>query len=367
MRWILRGLGILLLTALILVGAAWAVLVFTDLPARLATAGFNEENPELWLEARSARLHGDLLGVTVEGVALAERTKKAPIVHLDRFDAALGALPSDALVSVDHADLEGLHVEIDATNLPALQELVRSQAATTEPSKPSPLVRLGRLRLQDASFVWRGPADSVELKDLDLELKGVVGATIDLTLTLALAAVEARGWTTDGVRLDELALSWQGLGGKLRLDGLSVGHLAGPGFELTDATLGLAAEGGVTGLQLTRATLTSASLSAALDGHAKPTFGLTGQGLEVVLQGTLEAAPAALLPGTCPGVTHASGRFRVVGDPTKGGLALESLALSLTTPAGVREVTRTGVSLADRASLGALLARVCAEAGVGAP
>lgn len=368
MRWILRVLGTLLLAVAILVGAAWAVLVFTGLAGRFATTGFNESNQELWLETQGARLHGDLLGVTIEGLSLAARTKKDPMVRLARFDAALGALPSADLVSLDHIDLEGLRIDLDATRLAPLQAFVeRETAPSAEPSKPAPLVRLGRLRLRDASFAWRAEGQAVLLKGLDLEVKGVLGATTDLALTMALEAVEAGRWTTERLGLKELAVGWQGLRGTLRLDGLSVKRLAGPGVEVTDATLSLEAEGGVTGVQVTKAALASPRLSALVDGHARPSFGLSGQGLEVVLQGTLEADPNALLPGACPGVSHASGRFRAAGDPTRGGLALESLALTLTTPDGPREVTRSGVPLADRASLASLVAGLCAEAGAGAP
>ena len=366
MRWIFRVLGILLCSVLLLVVATWAVVVFTDVPARALSSGFNDSNGGLWLETRGARLHPDLMGFRVQGASLSERAKKDPLVQFERLDAELGALPSDELISLDHVDLEGLRVELDAERLPALRALSGPSEPST-PGKPGGLLRLGRLRVTDAALTWHDPVHPAAVTGLDLELKGVLGATGDLSLSGAAKTLTVGTWSVEGLRLDDLALTWSGLQGALRLGGLSAGRLAGPGLELTDARVGLEAAGGIAGAQVTRLTLTSPRLSATLTGHARPSIGFTSQGLEVVVEATFEASPAELLPTTCTGISRATGRFRLAGDVTRGPLRLESLEVTATGPAGPRTLSRANVPLAGVTGPGPLAAALCAEAGTAAP
>lgn len=406
MRWIFRLLLLLPLTALGLLALAWALLVHTDAPARVVTTGFNDENARLWLEARTGRLHGDLMGLRIEGLSLAERTRNQPMVRFERFDVRLSALPTDDLVSVEHVALNGLAVNLDAACLPALQELASRKAEPPQPGQPAPSVRFGKLVLADASFAWRDGPSAVDLADLDLELAGVTGPSTDVTFTANLAgaaiatsaaavtlgklrlegslkgrtegagelklatgtleSVEAGAWRLGELTLGGTTLTVQGLGGRLALDKLGVGSLTGPDFDLADATLSLEAAGGLAGVELTRAALSSPRLSVTLDGTAKPTFGLAGSGLAVKLQGTFQAEPSALMPGPCAGVARATGRFLVTSGP-KGDLTLDSLAVTVAGADGAHEHTRSGVALTDGAGVRALLGELCATADTRAP
>jgi len=367
MGWIFRWLGILLLTVLVLLGALWAVAVFTDLPARVVTTGFNEEHGELWLETRGARLHPDLMGVHLDGLALSERAKKDALVQVERVDAALGAWPSDDLVSVEHLDVDGLRVDLDPRRVATLRALTSPVTAPPETSRKAGLVRLGRVRLRDASLAWRDPARPVDARGLDVELRGVLGSSGDLTLTGAVASLVAGPWTAEGLRLGELALAWSGLQGSLVLKDLAAARLAGPRLALVDARLALEAAGGVAGLTLTRLELVSPGLGVRLSGSARLALGLMSRGLDVSLQGTFEATPAALLPEACGAVSRAAGSFRLGGDVLKGGLALQALEIVATTAEGERRLTRDGGVLAQAASVGALAAELCAEAGARTP
>jgi hypothetical protein len=406
MRWIFRLLLLLPLVALGLLALAWALLVHTDAPAHVVTTGFNDENTRLWLEARTARLHGDLMGLRIEDLSLAERTRTQPMVRVERFDASLSALPTDDLVDIDRVEVSGLDIDLDVACLPALQEFAIRKAEPPKPGGPAPSVRFGRLVLTDASFAWRGAASSVEIPDLDLELSGVTGPATDVTLAASLAgatigaastavklgklkldgslkgstegsgelkldavaleSVEAGAWRIGGLALGETTLTLQGLGGRLVLGALGLRSLTGPDFDLADATLSLDATGGLAGVELTRAALSSPRLSITLDGTAKPTLGLTGSGLEVKLQGSFQVEPAALLPKACAGVTRASGRFLVTGG-SKGGLKLDSLTLTMTGADGDHEFTRSGVALTEGAVVRALFSELCSTVGTGAP
>ena len=409
MRFLVRLLAVLLLTVLIVVAGAWAVVAFTDLPGRVATSGFNESHPELWLEARGARLHGDLLGLRVDGLSLAERAGKDALVRLDRFDAALGALPSADVVSVDHVDVEGLHVRLTDATLPVLQRALAGAPSVTPPEvRPGALVRLGRLRVTGASFAWRAPGQVLEVPGLDLTASGVLGTKADLDITAALAglttgsadaslalgrlalraAIKAdpatrtteatftegsleslavAGWQVEGLSLARLAVAGQGLTGSLDLQGLGARRVAGPAFELSDVLVALKGTGGVAGAEISAFTLTSPRLSLRAKGLARPSLGFTAPGLAVSAEGGFEAQPAALLPQACAGVSRASGTFKLEGDALKGGLTLQGLEITAVTAAGERRLGRVSAALTGASDVAALVTELCAEAGRSEP